>query len=416
MKIALVHAPLWGRGGAERQVLKLALELQRLGNEVSVFTPVVNEETCYPELLRQLRVEHLSQNPIIPFRRRRDFSASSDKLAGEITMTRNRLQRMLVNEFYTVGLPSMLRLGKIIPKGFDVINNHNAYTEWAAFSAKRRLRVPVVWMCNEPPSWFYSTPRGIRTKLLWPLFEVWDKTTVRYIDEIAVLSHVGENFVKSIYGRPSKIVRTGLDVDSFDVSGVEMRRKNGWENDFILLQVANLAPFKRQHDSIIALSILAKRYDRVKLVIDGSGPKEWLIKLVEELGLTHNVIFRHSKTDSELAQVYAACDVFVFPPKMTWGLAVVEAMASSKPVVVSKANGVAEIIQDNATGLLFEHERPEQMAQKVELLLNNGRLRADIGQRAHEYVKMNLSWEKYARNMLGLFESAVAAYGRAYEN
>lgn len=49
----------------------------------------------------------------------------------------------------------MLNLGRRIPKGFDVINNHNFPTEWAAFIAKKRLKVPVAWMCNEPPYWFF---------------------------------------------------------------------------------------------------------------------------------------------------------------------------------------------------------------------------------------------------------------------
>lgn len=411
MKIAVIHAPLWGRGGAERQVLKLAIELQRFGNEVKVFTPFVSGETCYPELIKQLDVKQLPYNPLIPFRRSNAFSASSDKLAGEIAVTRNRLQRILVNEFYTVGLPSMIRLGRIIPKGFDIINNHNAYTEWAAFTAKRKLKVPVVWMCNEPPSWFYSAHRGIRSKLVWPLFEVWDKATVRYVDEIMVLSHVAEELVKNAYGRSSRIVRTGIDAGFFaNVSGKEMRRANGWENDLILLQVANMAPFKKQHESIIALSFLAKKYDNVKLVLDGSGPKEWLIRLTEKMGLTGRVVFRHSKSDSELAQVYAACDVFVFPPKMTWGLAVVEAMASSKPVVVSGANGVAEIIQDGVTGMIFDHEKPMQMAKDVELLIDNPQLRAHMGRKACDYVKANLSWEKFSRSVQDLLEAAVLTH------
>jgi glycosyltransferase involved in cell wall biosynthesis len=409
MKIALIHTPLWGRGGAERQVLMLAIELQKLGNEVELFTPFINREACYPELMRQITIRETPQNRFIPFRQN-NISNSSTRKIGEITNSRNPLRRIAVNQFYTLGLPSMLRLGKSIPKGFDVINNHNAPTEWAAFEAKRRLKVPTVWMCNEPPSWFYFAPgRGIRKKLTWPLFELWDKTSVRNIDQITVLSHVAEKLVKNIYNRPAKVVRTGVDIEKFkNISGNEIRKKYGFENDFVLLSVCNLAPIKRPADSIMALNFLDKHYDNVKLIFDGSGPREALIKLTEKLGLKEKVLFLHSKGDEELVKVYASCNAFVFPPPITWGLAVIEAMASSKPVIVSNACGASEIIEDNVNGMIVEHAKPEEIAKKVELLINDQKLRQNIGRNAFEYVETNLSWKNYAKSMERLFQRTIS--------
>ncbi len=409
MKIALIHTPLWGRGGAERQVLMLAIELQKLGNEVELFTPMVNREECYPELMRQVNIRETAQNRFIPLRRN-SISTSSTSKIGEISDNRNPLRRIAVNQFYALGLPSMLRLGKSIPKGFDIINNHNAPTEWAAFEAKKSLKAPIVWMCNEPPSWFYFAPgRGIRKKLTWPLFELWDKTSVRYIDEITVLSHVAEKLVKNIYNRPAKVVRTGVDLEKFkNVSGNEIRKKYGLENDFVLLSVCNLAPIKRPGDSIMALHFLSKQHDNVKLIFDGSGPRENLIKLIEKLGLKEKVFFLHSKSDEELLKVYAACDAFVFPPQITWGLAVIEAMAASKPVIVSNACGASEIIEDNVNGMIVEHAKPEQMAKKVELLINDPQLRRSIGRNAFEYVATNLSWKNYAKSMENIFQQTIS--------
>ena len=220
MKIAMVHTALWGRGGAERQLLNLAIGLQKLGNEVEIFTTGVNENTCYPELLKQVTINIMRRNRFVPFKYDNDLPVSSFDKVGKITNVRNQLQRILVHQFYTSGLPAMLSLGRIIPKGFDVINNHNPPTEWAAFTAKRRLKVPVVWMCNEPPSWFYLKGRGIRKKINWPLFGIWDKISVKYVDRIIVLSRVAESMVRNAYNRSSIVVRTGLDVEKFyNISG-----------------------------------------------------------------------------------------------------------------------------------------------------------------------------------------------------
>jgi glycosyltransferase involved in cell wall biosynthesis len=387
----------------------LAIELQKLGNEVELFTPVVNQEACYPELIRQITVRETPKSRFVPFRSDRASTSSASKI-GEISNYDNPMHRIAVNQFYALGLPSMLRLGQSIPKGFDIINNHNSPTEWAAFEAKKKLKTPIVWMCNEPPSWFYFAPgRGIRKKLTWPLYELWDKTSVRYIDDIAVLSHVAEKLVKNVYNRTAKVVRTGVDANKFkNISGNEIRKRYGLENDFVLLTVCNLAPIKRPTDSIMALHFLSKQHDNVKLIFDGSGPRENLIKLVEKLGLKEKVLFLHSKSDEELAKVYASCDAFVFPPQITWGLAVTEAMAASKPVIVSSKCGASEIIEDNLNGMVFEHSKPKQISEKVELLINDPQLRRNISQNAFEYVATNLSWKNYAKTMEDIFKKSIS--------
>ncbi len=407
MKIAFVHTALWGRGGAERQVLNLAIELQKFGNEVEIFTTGVDENSCYPELLRQVTVNVMKRNRFVPLKNDYDLPGLSVQEVGAITNVKNRLHRIMIHQFYTSGLPAMLSLGKIIPKGFDVINNHNPPTEWAAFTAKRRLKVPIVWMCNEPPSWYYLKGRGIRKKIYWPLFAIWDQISVKYVDRIIVLSHVAEMLVKNAYSRPATVVRTGLDFEKFqNVSGEEIRRKYGLENDFVLLQVANLA-FTRQADSIKAIYYLSKNHSNIKLILDGAGPTGELKKLCEKLGVEEKVLFLQSKCDKDLAKVYAACDVFLFPHQITWGLAVIEAMASAKTVIVSKGSGAAEIIQNNVNGLLVENSKPLEIAEKVENLIANPSLRVKMGKNAYEYVQENLSWEKYARQMEKIFQEAI---------
>jgi len=416
MRIAMIHTPLLGRGGAHRQILSLTIELQKAGNEVEIFTNAVNEETCYPELLKQVTV-NVVPNPLIPFRYNSSSSNSSIKEVHGISNVRMWLQRIVRSApFYTSELPSMLSLGRTIPKGFDIINNHNFPTEWAAFIAKKRLRVPVVWMCNEPPFWFFAWKRRKVRKIYWPLFGVLDKVAVKYIDEIVALSHIAAGHVKKAYNRSARVVRSGVDIDLFhNASGKDVRRKHDLENDFVLLQVGNIDPVRRQSDSIMALYCLSRNYDNVKLILDGggrAGPREELTRLSENLGVKDKVLFWHTKSDEELARVYAACDVFVFPSQITWGLAVTEAMAAGKPVIVSKNCGASEIIQSGVNGIIVDHAKPKEIGEQAELLMNNPKSRKKLGEHAYEYVKSNLSWEKYAKNMESVFQRAIVSFRR----
>jgi len=393
LRIALIHTPLTGRGGGERQILKLAIELQKLGHDPEIFVNAVDEDACYPNLIKKVNVTVIPH----PLTRLKTFYSR---------IAKKRLP------WYDSHLPRMINIGRSIPKEFDIINNHNFPTEWAAFFAKRKLGIPAVWMCNEPPFWFWR-PEEIknRSKINWPLCEVFDKSTARNIDEIMVLSSIAQKLVRTIYNRTSKIVRSGVDIELFrNVSKEEVRRKFGLEGDFVLLQVGNLSTRGRQAASLEALYHLSKKYDKVKLVLDGGGSQEALIRLSEELGVRDKLLLVHSASDEELAKMYVACDVFVFPSQITWGLSAIEAMAAGKPVIASNNAGVSEIIKSGENGIIVDDRKPEEIAKQVELLMNSPGESRKLGENAYEYVKANLSWKKYAKTMESVFEATISRY------
>jgi glycosyltransferase involved in cell wall biosynthesis len=385
---------------------------------VEIFTSAVNKKKCYPDMIEKLTINvipHPLENKMPKFFIPSEIQQKED--SGNETAEsslRSWMRRAMGRQFYTTPyeFPSMFNIGKKIPKRFDIINNHNFPSEWAAFFAKKRLNVPVVWMCNEPPDWFFAPEsRKALRKINWPIYEILDKAASSYIDEILVLSKIAQSHVIRAYHRTSRIVRSGVDIELLhNASGKDIREKYGLNNDFILLQVGNFQASKGQADSIRTLYHLSKNHDRIKLILDGGGPKEELEKFSERLGVRDKVLFLHSNDDEELAKVYAACDVFLFPEKITWGLAVIEAMAASKPVIVSNKCGASEIIESNVNGIVFDHTKPPEMTKQVDVLMNNAELCKKLGEHAFDYVKKHLSWEKYARTMETIFEDAILAY------
>jgi glycosyltransferase involved in cell wall biosynthesis len=413
MKIAMIHTPILGRGGGERQVLRLAIELQQMGNEVEIFVSALNVENSYPDMIKKLTVNVIPHPLGKKLPKWLKPQETMDK--GNDGKTQNTgksglqqyMRKNMGKHFYTIPyeLPTMINIGRKIPKGFDIINNHNYPSEWAAFYAKKRLKTPVVWMCNEPPFWFFvpELRRGLR-KINSPIYNILDRVAVDYVDEILVLSNIAAGYVDKAYKRTSRVVRSGVDEELFhNASGTEIREKYGLSESFVLLQVGNIELNKRQIDAVKALKILSKRYDNIKLVFNGGGRREELIKLCEDQNVKEKVLILRSNNDEELAQVYAACDAFLFPAQITWGLAVVEAMAASKAVVVSRRCGVSEIIENNVNGLLVDHANPEDIAKQVERLINDPMLNKMLGENAYKYVRDNISWERYAKTMENIF-------------
>jgi len=418
MRIAMIHTPFETRSGGERQILRLAIELQNMGHEVEIFTSSVNLET-YPEFFDKLRLNVIPY-PLagklppewIPYIISPKITQISHKEVEEASLFekwRRRVRKLWLGLYYVNHLPYMVELGRKIPKRFDIINNHNFLTEWAGFVAKNRLRVPLIWMCNEPPNWFIVPDRTRFRNINWPIFELLDKATVNYIDEIMVLSHVSEEYVRKAYGRSSRIVRTGVDVELFrNAKGESLRRKYNLENSFVLLFVGG-STYARRSNIVRALAILSKKYDNVRLILDTYRERDFLTKLSEELGLKDKVLLLNSRSDVELAEVYAACDVFVYPSSTSpWGLVVTEAMAAAKPVIVSKQVGTSEIIQDYVNGITIDKVTPEKIAEQIEILMGNPKLCKKLGENAYEYVKKNLSWENYAKNVESVFLEVIA--------
>jgi glycosyltransferase involved in cell wall biosynthesis len=417
MRIAMIHPSLWGRGGAERQLLRLAVELQNLGHHVEIFTDVVNEQ-CYPELISKLIVNTVP-HPLWRLHRSLGWQATSSMIRRETAEKKpvsrvNRLMRkLLLRQYYMNELPTMLNLGRSIPRGFDVINNHNFPSEWAAFLAKNRLRVPIVQMNNGPPSWFLDkNSRGLKGKLYWPLFELFDRATVDYIDTVCVISKMAADDVRKAYNRPSQIVRSGVDVDFFhNASGKEFRKQHRFENSFVVLEVGNLGLVRGNIDAVKILSRLSRRHTNVKLVFDGYGSAEQiraLTSLANKLGVKDKLLIKHSTSDSELAAVYAGCDVFIYPSKLTWSLAVTEAMAASKPVIVPEECGVSEIIQNGVNGIVISDGGPAEVANKIESLMDDLKVGKKLGENAYAHVRDNLSWAKYAQRMENVFEQTIS--------
>jgi len=101
----------------------------------------------------------------------------------------------------------------------------------------------------------------------------------------------------------------------------------------------------------------------------------------------------------------AASDVFVLPSLSEgFPVTVVEAMASGLPIVATTIRGLPEIIKDGKkNGFLVEPKNPEQIAEKVLLVLENDKLRERISEKNKEKAK-GYSWEAVIEKLERVYE------------
>ncbi len=389
MDIGILHPALDIYGGAERQVLNLANELEKMGNEVTIYTSKLDTANCYPELSAKLNIVE----------------------TGGIGWSKGV-------RYVATSAPIFMRImAKEIRKDHNIINCHNPPSNLATyFYKKERSNIPIVWMCNEPASWYrepdISQKKGwsLIYKLIKNYYVNLDQRAVNNINKIVVLDSLNKELVKKIYGRESTIVRTGLNVEEFRKGTQELAiNKYKLKNKVVILTANRLEKRKRINDFIVAISLLKSKFTDIVGVIVGDGPqKEDLERLTKELDCTENIIFTGFVEDEELVSLYNACHVFVFPAtKQTWGMAPLEAMACGKPSVVSLGTGVSEVLEDEINSLLVPPKNPKMIANKIKYLLSNEKFYKSIGENGQIFVKENFSWQKYAKDILTIFEDIL---------
>lgn len=167
-----------------------------------------------------------------------------------------------------------------------------------------------------------------------------------------------------------------------------------------LLYVGRVSKEKNLQLLARAFITLSQIRPQVHLLVVGDGP--YLQEMQEVLaGLP--VTFTGYLEGEELAAVYAASDIFVFPSTTdTFGNVVLEAQASGLPVIVTDAGGPQENMTPGHTGLVVKADDEGDLVTAVLSLIDNPAARQRLGQAARAYIEnrsfsqaFNATWELY---------------------
>ncbi|MBI3034747.1 glycosyltransferase family 4 protein [Candidatus Woesearchaeota archaeon] len=194
-----------------------------------------------------------------------------------------------------------------------------------------------------------------------------------------------------------KSIITGhpVDVNCFKPMNVDKPKKT------ILLSVGGLYKIKGHHLIIRALKrVIEKGYGDAELWIVGKGYyKDSLTGLAEKLAIKDKVKFLGSKNHSELARIYNMSSIFVLANLQEITPAVNEALACQKPVVVMECGGYEFSMPDENYGLIARKSDPDDMADKILLLIKNRKLAERIARNGRKRVLENFSIEKVAEKL-----------------
>lgn len=371
------------RGGIGNVCLENAMELSRRNYDVTVFTP------SYENFWQRLRGQKKSE--------RQGFSV-----------------KRLVPIFRYGNAGFLPQLVKYL-KSYDVIHLHYPFFGGAEviyfwYEAKKfycRLRkkrclLPCLIITyhmdvvgNGPLGLFFRW----HTKYLMPKI-------IKEADRIIVSSfdYIRESNIKKLfinYQYKFLEIPNGVDIQRFqprEKSQELLKKYSLGSNDKIILFVGGLdkAHYFKGIDYLLRTIKILQNFS-IKLLIVGEGDmKKEYIETAENLGIKNQVIFTGFISDEDLPKYYNLADLFVLPSidkSEAFGVVLIEAMASGKPVIASNLAGIRSVVDENKNGFLIDPKNEGHLAERIKYIFDSPFLLMSFGQAGRKKAEEEYSWE-----------------------
>ncbi len=317
------------------------------------------------------------------------------------------------------GLPSFVRRVQAAPALVQpmIAAEHvrlvhsNTSAVWGGALAARRAGLPHLWHIHE----IVTRPHAIRRLIAW--------SVMRWSDHVVAISRAVADHLLADEPRLAaklSIIHDGVDTDRFSpaVNGSAVR--SAWQvgPDMVLVGVVGrISGWKGQDVFCQALAqalVLAPHLrDRMRGVVVGDvvpGEEQRrteLGDLTRSLGIADLVIWAGYRRDTP--QVMAALDVLALPSVLPepFGMVVLEAMASGRPVIATAQGGPLETVVEGETGLLVPAGDPASLARCLVELASDDVLRTRLGQQGRERACRQFGLDSHVRSFQTLYDSLL---------
>ncbi len=297
----------------------------------------------------------------------------------------------------TVFLTACFIAKQIKEKGINHIHAHYAYySTTGAMVISKLLGLPYSFTAHAND--IYKFPKNLAEKISGAKF-------------VITCSDYNQDYLSRRYDHSSKIIRIyhGIDLEKFEPSRF-FPREGGEEK--ILLSVGRLREKKGFPYLVKACHILREKNCPFKLAIVGEGrARKGLEILIKSLNLQDKVLLLGEVTQEKVIKLLGQSHIFVLPSIVAIdgsrdGIpnAILEAMAMEKPVVSTFVSGIPEAVTHEVTGLLVPPKEEGVLAEALERLIQDRKLREELGKRGKEKVIKEFSLQGNVKELVKLFK------------
>lgn len=284
-------------------------------------------------------------------------------------------------------------------KKIDLIYSNTTGVIVGSFVA-RSLGIRHIWHVHE----IIQRPKILFRVISWMLNREGNESLV--VSE-AVKKHW------SRYIDPAKItvLYNGVDYALFADKKSDFRQELGIDQDTVVLGMVGRVHFWKGQDYFLKIAgVLHRQFPQLAFVLVGDPfpGYEYLYdemdKIIDENNIRPNVYMAGYRED--IVSIFNAFDIFMLPSLLPdpAPAVVTEAMAASKPVVVTEQGGAVEMIVNNESGILIPLDDARVAAEKIAPLVLNPALRQKMGANAYDRIVKHFSREVFNKAIIGIIE------------
>lgn len=331
LKVAIAHDFLIYQGGAERVLVEIA--------------------KLFP------------QAPIFTLLERKEITASFSK-TQVISSFLNKLPHFVPHRF-------LLPLYPVAVESIDLRKYDLVFSSTSSFmkGVVVKPRTLHVCYCHTPTRFLwdmneqylkdatgddvFAPGKRFFGRLLLNYLRMWDQVAAKRVDVFIANSRFTQKRIKKYYQKKSQVVYPPVNVRRF---------KPGKTPGKYFLVVSRLSAYKR-------IDLVVEAFNRLgwPLIIAGTGQEKKRLQKIAQ----PNIRFAGFVNEKKLPNLYAGCRALIFPGEDDFGITIVEAMASGKPVLAFRSGGALEIVEEGKTGEFFNASEVEILVDGLRRLVEN---------------------------------------------
>ena len=300
----------------------------------------------------------------------------------------------------------------------DIIYSFNphAYSGGVGLICSKLFKKPFVLEFSDM-SWEWNAyiPKSNTSRYVMKIYGAIQKKILKQADMIITTPFLKEYCIK-IGINPEKIdiIPCGADFNLFNknVNCDDIVKKYELEGFNIIIYTGALYKAFGISDLLDAMDLIIKKHKNTKLVLVGryiEKEMKGFNEKIEAYGLKDNVIFVGLQPYSEIPKFINSADICVNPfpgnPICRAGspVKVFEYMLCGKPVVHSDLECVEDVVIDGKTGLFYKADNIQDLADKINTLIENPKLRKELGGAAEKLILEKYTWDKLGDKLIECF-------------
>lgn len=285
----------------------------------------------------------------------------------------------------------------ITSKNIDLIHTDSPRQAFYAGRAARFTGTPLIWHVR------VSTPEK----------KSFEKFLFNHAHKVIAVSKAASQRFQGFESAKEKVVviYNGVDLTEFtpQLPDSHLREEFEIEKDWILVgTLGQLIPGKGQDVFLKAAAQVVKQTPKVKFMIIGDGNQSYRQKLEDlskDLGLLEKVVFTGFQED--IPRIMSLLDIAVLPSTTHlegFSRVIIEAMATSKPVIATNSGGNPEAVEDGTTGTLIPPLDPNSLAESILDLIKDEAKRNRMGEAGRKRAEKLFSIENNISQIEKVYE------------